>query len=68
MYAGMSQLVEELSNGGSGLSSLGKMLNLDDSEFWKGARIGADGCAPAPSEGAAKDRGRERRLPGGRRH
>jgi len=41
MHAGMSQLVEEISNGGSGLSSLGKMLNLDDSEFWKGALIGA---------------------------
>ena len=39
--AGMSQLVEEISNGGNGLSSLGKMLNLDDSEFWKGALIGA---------------------------
>lgn len=41
MQAGMSQFVEEISNGGSGLSSLGKMLNLDDSEFWKGALIGA---------------------------
>ena len=41
MHAGMSQLVEEISNGGTGLSSLGKMLNLDDSEFWKGALIGA---------------------------
>lgn len=40
-HAGMSQFVEELSNGGNGLSSLGKMLNLDDSEFWKGALIGA---------------------------
>ena len=41
MHEGMSQFVEEISNGGSGLSSLGKMLNLDDSEFWKGALIGA---------------------------
>ena len=40
-HAGMSQFVEEISNGGNGLSSLGKMLNLDDSEFWKGALIGA---------------------------
>jgi hypothetical protein len=38
---GMSGLVEEIANGGSGLSSLGKLLNLDDSEFWKGALIGA---------------------------
>jgi hypothetical protein len=37
----MSQFVNELANGGNGLSSLGKMLNLDDSEFWKGALIGA---------------------------
>ena len=41
MHAGMSQFAEEISNGGNGLSSLGKMLNLDDSEFWKGALIGA---------------------------
>jgi hypothetical protein len=37
MHAGMSQFIEEISNGGSGLSSLGKTLNLDDSGFWKGA-------------------------------
>ncbi len=41
VHAGMSQFVNELANGGNGLSSLGKMLNLDDSEFWKGALIGA---------------------------
>ncbi len=33
--------MEEINNGGSGLHSLGKMLNLDDSEFWKGALVGA---------------------------
>jgi hypothetical protein len=38
---GMSELVEEISNGGNGLSSLSKMLNLEDSEFWKGALLGA---------------------------
>ncbi len=37
----MSQFVDEISNGGNGLSSLSKMLNLDDTEFWKGALIGA---------------------------
>jgi len=41
MHAGMSHFVEEIANGGNGLSSLGKMLNLDDSEFRKGALIGA---------------------------
>ncbi len=41
VHAGMSQFADELANGGSGLSSLGRMLNLDDSEFWKGALIGA---------------------------
>jgi len=41
IYAGMADLVNEVSNGGSGLSSLGKLLDLDDSEFWKGALIGA---------------------------
>ncbi|MEY6433938.1 hypothetical protein ABC977_16155 [Thioalkalicoccus limnaeus] len=39
--AGMGGLVDELANGGSGLSSLSKMLNLDDGEFWKGALVGA---------------------------
>lgn len=38
---GMSQLVDEIAGGGSGLSSLSQMLNLDDKELWKGALIGA---------------------------
>ena len=38
---GMSELVDEIANGGNGLSSLSKMLNLEDSEFWKGALLGA---------------------------
>jgi hypothetical protein len=37
----VSDLIEEISNGGNGLSSLSKMLNLDDTEFWKGALVGA---------------------------
>jgi hypothetical protein len=41
MEAGMAQFVEDIANGGSGLSSLGKVLNLEDSEFWKGVLIGA---------------------------
>ena len=41
MHGGMSQFVEEIANGGNGLSSLGKIVNLDDSEFWKGALVGA---------------------------
>jgi uncharacterized protein YidB (DUF937 family) len=39
--AGMAELVDEIANGGNGLSSLGKMLNFDDSECWKGALLGA---------------------------
>ncbi|MCP5426016.1 MAG: hypothetical protein H6970_13260 [Gammaproteobacteria bacterium] len=38
---GVSGLVEEIANGGNGLSSLSRLLNLDDWEFWKGAAIGA---------------------------
>ncbi|WP_200381663.1 hypothetical protein [Thiococcus pfennigii] len=38
---GVSDLMEEIANGGNGLSSLTKMLSLDDSEFWKGALVGA---------------------------
>lgn len=38
---GMADLVDEIASGGNGLSSLSKMLNLNDSEFWKGALIGA---------------------------
>jgi hypothetical protein len=37
----MAELVDEIANGGNGLSSLSKMLNVDDSEFWKGALLGA---------------------------
>jgi hypothetical protein len=36
----MAQVMEEIANGG-GLSSLGKLLNFDDADFWKGALVGA---------------------------
>ena len=39
--AGMQQLFEELAQGGNGLNSLTRMLSLDDTEFWKGALVGA---------------------------
>jgi hypothetical protein len=39
--AGMADLMDEIANGGNGMSSLSKMVNLDDSEFWKGALVGA---------------------------
>lgn len=39
--AGMSDLVDEISNGGSGLASLGKILDFNDADFWKGALVGA---------------------------
>ena len=39
--AGMGGLVAELANGGTGLSSLSKMLDLNDPDFWKGALLGA---------------------------
>ncbi len=39
--AGMSELIDELANGGNGLASVGRLLNLEDSEFWKGALVGA---------------------------
>jgi hypothetical protein len=38
---GMAQVFEEIANGGNGLSSIGKLLNFEDSEFWKGALVGA---------------------------
>ncbi len=38
---GMTEVMNEIANGGNGLSSLSKMLDLDDSEFWKGALVGA---------------------------
>jgi hypothetical protein len=37
----MQQLFEEIAQGGNGLSSLTRMLSLDDTEFWKGALVGA---------------------------
>lgn len=39
--AGMAQVMEEIANGGNGLSGLTKMLDLDDKDFWKGALVGA---------------------------
>lgn len=39
--AGVSAMVEEIANGGNGLSSLSKILDFDDKEFWKGALLGA---------------------------
>lgn len=38
---GMNEMMAELAGGGSGLSSLTKMLDFDDKEFWKGALVGA---------------------------
>lgn len=38
--ARMTDLVEEVANGGNGLSTLSKMLNFDDPDFWKGALVG----------------------------
>jgi len=37
----MAEVMNEIASGGNGLSSLTKMLDLDDSEFWKGALVGA---------------------------
>jgi hypothetical protein len=39
--ARVSDLVNEVAGGGSGLSSLTRMLDLDDIDFWKGALVGA---------------------------
>jgi hypothetical protein len=38
---GMAQVMQEIASGGSGLSSLTKMLDFDDKDFWKGALVGA---------------------------
>jgi hypothetical protein len=37
---GMAQAMQEMANGG-GLSSLTKLLDFDDKDFWKGALVGA---------------------------
>jgi hypothetical protein len=37
----MAEMLDELAGGGNGLASLSRMLNLEDSEFWKGAVVGA---------------------------
>lgn len=39
--AGMSDLMNEVANGGNGLSTLSKMLDFNDPDFWKGALVGA---------------------------
>ena len=39
--AGMNDLVAEIASGGNGLSSLTKMLDFSDTDFWKGALVGA---------------------------
>lgn len=39
--AGVSQVIEEIASGGNGLNSLSRLLNFDDTEFWKGALVGA---------------------------
>lgn len=37
---GMAQAMQEIT-GGSGLGGLGKLLDFDDKDFWKGALVGA---------------------------
>lgn len=39
--AGVAGFIEEIAQGGNGLNSLSRMLNFDDTEFWKGALVGA---------------------------
>lgn len=39
--SGMTDLMQEIANGGNGLSSLSKLLDFDDKDFWKGALVGA---------------------------
>jgi hypothetical protein len=38
---GMAQVMEEIAGGGNGLSSLSKLLDFEDKDFWKGALVGA---------------------------
>ncbi|WPL18745.1 hypothetical protein Thiowin_03835 [Thiorhodovibrio winogradskyi] len=38
---GMSEFIEEIASGGNGLNSLGRLLNFEDTDFWKGALVGA---------------------------
>lgn len=38
---GMHQLFSEISNGGNPISSLSKLLDFSDGDFWKGAAVGA---------------------------
>lgn len=38
---GMAQVMQEIAGGGNGLSSLTKLLDFDDKDFWKGALVGA---------------------------
>lgn len=37
----MNDLMQEIASGGTGLSSLTRMLDFDDKDFWKGALVGA---------------------------
>ncbi|WP_148040523.1 hypothetical protein [Marichromatium sp. AB32] len=39
--AGVAELVDELANGGNGLNSLSKLIDFNDTDFWKGALLGA---------------------------
>lgn len=39
--AGVSEFIEEIAGGGNGLNSLSRLLNFEDTEFWKGALVGA---------------------------
>lgn len=38
---GVAQVMQEIAGGGNGLSSLAKLLDFDDKDFWKGALVGA---------------------------
>lgn len=61
---GMAQVMQEIAGGGIGLSSLSKLLDFDDKDFWKGALVGAaavllltnDGVQRALFRGAVKGR------------
>jgi hypothetical protein len=39
--AAMAQMLDDMAGGNGNIARLGSLLNLDDSEFWKGALVGA---------------------------
>ena len=51
---GIARAMQEIASGGNGLSSLGQLLDFNDTDFWKGALVGAAAVLLVTNQGVQR--------------